>query len=199
MATYLTHPTFDFLPIGAAGISPHGEPYIIGEVVTTRDKFLDKTPYYHFEATFRLDGISDVADLRDFFDARKGAFDAFWLRSWVSSIKLASAASSSATTLTVTDNGELTLLDNNRIQHIYIPTLDSRHEVTEVAANGDNIDLTIDPAISGDLANGDGAELLFLVRFSSDDCEIQSVADQPNVFTVSFGFKELQGETPNAS
>jgi hypothetical protein len=197
MATYKSKEILEAAPWGQPTVGVMGEQVIVGESYTTKTKSFPGLSNTTLEYEHGAKSLAEMETLRDFFDARRGRKESFWLPSPFVAYRIAEAAASSATTLVVENNGEFDtgLVDGDRKLHLWIDDSEPV-EVTEIAEDGDTLDLTITPALSSAYQIGTPIRVLYCGRLRSDSFGFRQGSEVAQLFICNISFTELQRETP---
>lgn len=134
--------------------------------------------------------------VRDFFDARRGRFEPFWMPSHKRDLIVSRPAGSATTTLYVENHAEVFGL-YGLARHVYQRATGQRFKIAGPAQQPEgDVALTISPALTESLAPGDALEWLLLVRFGEDAMKIAASGFNDVLTEAGFSLKELQPETP---
>lgn len=148
--------------------------------------------------TFRQESNADRLALRDFFDARKGRYGAFWLPSWSSDVSVTATTAASATTLTINRTRYADWIITGHLLVRY-PAADFATAVTAaVQSSATTEDLTVS-ATPYTIEPTTPIHTLRLVRFADDALSFELVgrtAAGNLVTTAALKLTELPRETP---
>lgn len=212
-STYLSIPVLEIVPKERLNYAIKNDYVIIGELHQRQIKWNNERTENVLEYLIHQDTQEGRANLRAFFDARKGRTEKFWMRSHKSDLTFIATGSGGAGTMIVgltqldAEDMRFDLASNTR--HIYIPITDAYHKITdfEVEADNNRIILTIDPVLTGAVPAGSIAQYMYLVRFSDDELSIETdgrfnlpmtdvVKNDSISSSTSLKMVELQRETP---
>ena len=146
-----------------------------------------------------LQGLAEIGDLREFFDAHRGRQKPFWLPSWVNDFVLMADAVATDTEITVEAHGfsEKFAL-GNQFKFIALVTRAGKLEcygVTAVDDTGADDVLTLSRGLDTDLVADDTVCCpLLIARASEDDLDYEYLSG--DVISGTIGFTELTQEYP---
>ncbi len=189
---------FPFVPLAQSPNHAISNDFVlVGKGYKKQEKYVTKPSSRRFEWEFAPKSLGEVRAMRDFFRLQRGRLGSFWLASFKQDIE---------STVLTAPNGSSILVRNARRsfglfghrRHIFIPSLNFAAKITSVTIpdgtlEGDEL-LGIEPSIPSLLPAGSEIQLLFLVRFASD--EFSYTQKGKNLFSVQLLFQEIQGETP---
>lgn len=130
--------------------------------------------------TFRIVSRSDIWDLLNFFDSKRGRFQVFYEPSWDNDIVPTAAIDAADQTLTV----EEVYLTSGEIvgRHLYIRFPDGTYVCREVSNHPVSTTLVIDSPIGTSVTAANLSKMLicflYKVRFDIDEIEIDYTADE---------------------
>jgi len=153
------------------------------------------TPYSDYTTTrpglkgsYTFVSRSEIQDVLNFFDSKKGRFSLFYMPSWGNDIVPAAAIASDATTITI--EASYYLLADLVGKHLYIRLPDSSYVCREITNLPASTTLVIDSAIGTAISANDVSKMLvsFLnpVRFDVDELKLAYTADVITSTDLSF-------------
>jgi hypothetical protein len=152
-----------------------------------------------FKRTYLCHSLAEARELRDFFRNKAGRLTPFWLPSFKNDVLFAqNAAAGDTEVLFVNAQRKYALQSAKR--HIYIRKQQWAAKITGITMFGvyefgdETITLSQPLPVDVDTKSPPCIENLYLVRLNSDEYRLEKYGAK--FFTVTFGFKELQGETP---
>lgn len=162
---------FNFCP---SSINPHGDEWITlvtpyGSGAEQRRNVVSRPKgawsFRWEQATLTRELMEDIWE---FFNNKKGRYEAFYLRSFKEETKF-SAAYTTGTSLTVLDSTKFTKHWNNKRKLIYCENSSSEKEVAEMAVTPpDSTHITVTQELTYDYQVGDIIERCYLARFDVD-------------------------------
>lgn len=194
---YLSYPVFDFAVENEASIDVRTDRVVLGEPWQARSVIYAELAEQDLSFQIVLDTPPKRRALTDFFDSRMGSYLPFWAAGKNDAFELSVAAVSGTTELYVRNNGAYHGLDG-LTRHIEIPDTGDRCRIDLIGDAGDELLLSVTPAITGNLAVGSVLRNLYFVRFESDSISLKSDQRQDGLVTASLQLVELQPETPGA-
>jgi len=197
MVTYQSFEIFEYNPEQAIDFSINNPFLMVGEPWQHQTKFTNEAPERMVDVVLLMNGVTERASMRDFFDSKKGKETAFWIKSKKADMVVSEAIGSGNSTIKLVPSEEIFGL-SNVTRHVWIPSIDQLTKVSnpQIADGGDTITIDLDPALSGDLKAGAKIHNLYLVRFDSDTFGIRGTRINEAVTECEFRLRELQGETP---
>lgn len=152
-----------------------------------------------FKWTYFCKSLKEARKLRDFFREKSGRLTPFWLPSFKNDVLFAEPAVAGDTQM-LWQNAQRKYTLKSTKRHIYIRKEQWAAKITGITMFGnyefgnETIILSQALPINVSIENPPRVENLYLVRLSSDEFRLEKYGAK--YFTVTFGFKELQGETP---
>lgn len=144
--------------------------------------FNDADSLIQMTYSLRMNSRSDIFDLYNFFDSKRGRFDYLWVPSWNRDLIVTSAITSTDQVLTVQDFEYDTYFYPNTVigRHLFIRFPDKTYDFFKVTAATSNT-ITIDAAIGQDVAAGDLDKMLISFlhwgRFAIDELMVDYALD----------------------
>lgn len=151
--------------------------------------------YTVLKNTYRFDK-SQLKTVLQWFMSYKGSYSPFWIRSYKWDFQIYAGAVAGASAIQVKKTYPYEFYYNRNL-HIYIPELDSEHEITGYDLDYSDYDiLTISPVLSDSIGTDTRIERLLFVRIASDVLTVQPETFE--LYKIFLSFKEIIEETPGA-
>ena len=144
-----------------------------------------------FSMNFVLVSREEIWSFLEFFDAKQGRFQSFYIPTWDNDIVPTSAIEASDTSITV----EQVYLTSDEIvdRHLYIRFPDKSYVCRKITDLSSATSITLDSAIGTDVLQKDLSQMLvsflYEVRFDADEILFEYVADE--IVNVKLPFKTL--------
>lgn len=190
--TFATYPVLTLPPEGRPSIRLNAGYVVTGEIHQRQDVDSLTPPARSAGLTVLLHGQSQRAGLRALYDGCYGELSPLWVRSWKQDLRVATAATATATAIEVAYSGEDFGLDG-LARWIYSQDHDTAYRITDAEYAGGDMTLTISPGLADGLAVGDFLEWFLFCRFAGT-LTFDSITEE--VCLARFDIVELQAETP---
>ena len=152
------------------------------------------------KAQFRLNSRYEISRFWDFFDARQGRWDSFWLPSWARDIVPAAAIGAADTEIDIEPiEYGITFFGNDIIgRHIFVQFSDKTYVCRKIIdAAGDFIELSapLGRAVSAGELQKTLISFLYLCRFAQDEAELDYPYGRPDMAKTEASFAVPVGQT----
>ena len=151
------------------------------------------------KALYRLNSRGEISQVWDFFDAKQGQLESFWIPSWARDIVPAAAIGAADTEITIEPmEYGTTFLGNDIIgRHIYVQFSDKTYVCRKIVdAAGDYIELNeaLGRSITADELQKTLMSFLYLCRFALDEAQIDYAYGRPDMAKTELSFAAPAGQ-----
>ena len=137
--TYLGYEVLDWIvPIDSISLSIKAKVNVIGEIYQNREINVQQNPYSFFNFTYKQDSNVERKELRDFFIARMGKHEEFFIRSHKNDLKLLYDVDVDYNTLIVSQGYDKIAFDINA-KFLYIVGHDVPYNILSMVEGYDEI------------------------------------------------------------
>ena len=135
--TYLGYEVLDWpVAVDSINLTLKSKYNVIGDIWQNRQLNVQQNPYSLFKFTFFQDDNTQRKQLRDFFKARQGKHERFWVRSYKNDLKLLKDVAEGDSVLYCSQGYDLRALESHR-QFLYIEGHGTVYEITSIVEGWD--------------------------------------------------------------
>ena len=198
--TYLGYDIFDKEPLAeeTGGEIKNNFSYL-GDESQKQTKYILTPEEYAFKWTYFCRDLAEAMELRAFFRQKQGRLNAFWLPSHKNDAVFAANALAGDTQVLLANAQRKYTLRNVK-RHIYIKERQWAAKIMGSVMQGSyefgRETVVLNRALPADIDKHSQprVQYLYLVRLNTDEFRLEKYGAK--FFKVTFGFKELQEETP---